>query len=283
MFAITRFESWADLKLAYSDRPLWAFRGQADATWPLETTLFREAQRNESTFRDLRLREDWLIYQFRRFAHHYLTDLPPDENILDWLALIQHYGGPTRLLDCSSSLYVAAFFAVESAFGDAAIWAIDLSALDLASSDVLDYSPSGDIVEHRKANNEKFHELIKKPTGTCAVINVQPDRLHERLWLQQGLFLAPTDPNESFATNLAATFRNRRSFMADVEEQIWTPELSERTWCESCDDDFVAVVKIILPKDIHREILDDLQSMNINAATLFPGLEGFARSLKFHV
>jgi hypothetical protein len=39
------------------------------------------------------------------------------------------------------------------------------------------------------------------------------------------------------------------------------------------------VVKIILPKDIHNRAVWDLDAMNVNATSLFPGLDGFARSL----
>ena len=41
-----------------------------------------------------------------------------------------------------------------------------------------------------------------------------------------------------------------------------------------------AMIKIVLPRRIHREAIDDLRKMNITAATLFPGLDGFARSLR---
>jgi hypothetical protein len=44
-----------------------------------------------------------------------------------------------------------------------------------------------------------------------------------------------------------------------------------------------AMTKIVLPRSIHRAILEDLWSMNIHAASLFPGLDGFARSLRRHV
>jgi hypothetical protein len=39
------------------------------------------------------------------------------------------------------------------------------------------------------------------------------------------------------------------------------------------------VVKVILPFAIHNVALSDLAQMNVTAASLFPGLDGFARSL----
>ena len=42
----------------------------------------------------------------------------------------------------------------------------------------------------------------------------------------------------------------------------------------------VSLVKINLPRDWHNPIMLDLDLMNINSASLFPGLDGFARSLQ---
>jgi hypothetical protein len=39
------------------------------------------------------------------------------------------------------------------------------------------------------------------------------------------------------------------------------------------------VVRIILPKETHNQAVWDLDQMNVNATSLFPGLDGFARSL----
>src|SRR5216684_3693164 len=62
-------------------------------------------------------------------AHLFLAHVPDDADSFHWLALMQHHGAPTRLLDFTWSPYVAAFFALERATSDAAIWAINLPLL----------------------------------------------------------------------------------------------------------------------------------------------------------
>lgn len=39
------------------------------------------------------------------------------------------------------------------------------------------------------------------------------------------------------------------------------------------------ILKIIIKKDLQYEIFEELQEMNIDSSTLFPGLDGFAESL----
>jgi hypothetical protein len=42
---------------------------------------------------------------------------------------------------------------------------------------------------------------------------------------------------------------------------------------------FTTLVKIVVPNRLRPEILRDLDYMNVNRATLFPGIDGFAQSL----
>jgi FRG domain len=72
--------------------------------------------------------ERYLLSTFQRRAHHYITYPPERDDELEWLALMQHHGAPTRLLDWTKSPYVELFFALEPIMGAdfAAVWAIDL-------------------------------------------------------------------------------------------------------------------------------------------------------------
>jgi hypothetical protein len=104
-------------------------------------------------------------------------------------------------------------------------------------------------------NQQRFEKLFRKePRKLVASIN--PFRLNERLVIQQGVFLFPGDISKPFDDNLEALLINQ-----NPKEKL---------------------IKYTIKADasVKREILYHLHRMNINRATLFPGLDGFAQSLK---
>lgn len=115
----------------------WMFRGHGRSDWLLQTSLERAAVRTVKGPGDPPLigplammpheLELNLLLQFQRRAHHYISNPPRDTEVVDWLALMQHHGVPTRLLDWTFSPYVALYFAVENSTRDTdcAVWAVD--------------------------------------------------------------------------------------------------------------------------------------------------------------
>jgi len=125
MFCKITIDSWTDV-LSLFDKitdkvPDWAFRGHSDEGWELSTKFEREAIKYQCDSFWFKNREHYILHDFQRKAHHYVKNLPESENYIEWLSLLQHYGGPTRLLDFTYSFYIALFFAVETATVDSAI------------------------------------------------------------------------------------------------------------------------------------------------------------------
>jgi len=96
----------------------WIFRGHADPDWALAPRAGRPpfADGNDEAF-------------FRRWqgeATQYLDDCPGDD--WNWLALAQHSGFATRLLDWTFKPLAAAFFAVfEPGIGESVVYAYKTS------------------------------------------------------------------------------------------------------------------------------------------------------------
>lgn len=53
-----------------------------------------------------------VLKYYKRTIHNHLADRPKDDDWLEWMSLIQHFGGPTRLLDFTESPLVGLYFAI---------------------------------------------------------------------------------------------------------------------------------------------------------------------------
>jgi hypothetical protein len=230
----------------------WAFRGVGKEEWMLQSSLERM---------DLKIplveAERYLLTTFQRRVHHYISDPPAKDDYLEWLALLQHHGAPTRLLDWTKSPYVALFFALDrprEAGGNCAVWAIDLQwCKQQAIQQILltGQIQGGIDSDESLGKPETFRKVFFADLPIQFVAPLQPFRMNERLTIQQGLFLCPGDLQKSFEDNLL-----------------------------TLNYDFANHVhKIVIPNTLREEFLVMLNKMNINRASLFPGIDGFAQSL----
>lgn len=247
--------SWAEaLELLYVDswqhelnryRSTFAFRGVGRDDGSLRPSLRRIG--DEPSL------EQHLLRNFRKYA----TERPEQrfDSIWHWLALGQHHGLPTRLLDWTYSPLVALHFATEHAdlfHEPAVVWAIDYVAakrlLPRALQDALDdemcdvFTPEllGDTV----ASLEELRELGDTP----ALIFMEPPSLDQRIVTQYALFSFLTHP--------------------DAELAEWAS-----THADLCR-------RVTIAPDAKREIRDKLDQANITERVLYPGLDGLCRWLK---
>jgi hypothetical protein len=71
----------------------------------------RKALRRKLEGQNILKIEEGLLREFKRKSSFSLSRAKPVHR-LEWLALMRHYGAPTRLLDWTYSIYVAAFFSL---------------------------------------------------------------------------------------------------------------------------------------------------------------------------
>jgi len=232
--------SWQD-RLA-RDRPTLAYRGRPDASERLETSLARLGGNAHEL-------EGHILRAFRKYA---AFGSVPRDTVWNWLALGQHHGLPTRLLDWTFSPYVALHF-LSSRLGhadrDGAVWCVDYAraheelpdelraALEREGADVL--------------TTEMLHEIAPQVADLERLgdfmLFVEPPSFDERIVNQYALF--------SLASRVGTS----------VDEWIEAhPELARR---------------IVVPAELKWEVRDKLDLANVTERVLFPGLDGLSRWL----
>ncbi len=243
----------------------WIFKGHECAEWELSTTL-------ERTLRDrfqLDLSDAWkwerrLSREFMRKARGYLRDPPSDIDYMEWLALMQHYGAPTRLHDWTYSFWTAVLFAVEKATlnenneeKSCAVWALQIDWLrKRVEENVPKLKKLLNQYNDPNREIEFFLNSQGKENTPSGVWPLNAYRLNQRVVAQQALFVVPLDVTKPLMDNLR--------FCPAVEEMI-----SQR------------LIKFVIPcnDEVIRPCVKYLYDRNLTRATLFPGIEGYAHSI----
>lgn len=227
-------------------RSNFVFRGVAVENYNLEPSIQRIGRLASEV-------ESHLIRSFKKYAP-LNTLLDNYDNIWNWLALAQHHGLPTRLLDWTFSADIALHFLTESRDRfetDGAIWMVDCVKLH-------DYLP-GVLKRHLDDENVSTFSSddLDKVIGSSlndihklkdnAMVFFEPPSISDRIVSQYGLF----------------------SFMLDVDS-------SNYEWLKQHPSLWR---KIIIPKELKWEIRDRLDQANITERVIYPGLDGLSKWL----
>jgi len=243
VFRLKTWEAFLGLvtKPPYSN---WAFRGERDERWPLYSSLSRYLQNFGVAREAWPGQEARILRIFKRKAHQFL-DKPPDaDDDFQWMALMQHHGAPTRLLDFTWSPYVAAFFALERTLADGVVWAMNPARIESSRAPRparMDPREKGNIERYYLKGNHRF------------IWMGEPHTMNRRLIAQAGTFAVPGVLD------------------VPVEEILSDPGR----------DDVLA--KIVLTNPVRETGMRELYRMAITYATLFPDLDGLARSMGYEL
>ncbi|HEY7529070.1 MAG TPA: FRG domain-containing protein [Gemmatimonadota bacterium] len=227
-------------------RSTYAFRGVAESTYALTTSLARLGEEGVR-------HEGHLLRNFRKYAHRGAV---PGDSIWNWLALAQHHGLPTRLLDWTYSPYVALHFVTADTGRydrDGVIWCVDY-----AETNRLLPAPL------RKALKEEGSyvfttEMIAGVARTLGDFDGLASAAGEFV-----AFLEPPSFDERLV-NQFALFSLLSSPTADLE--TWLDEHPRRHR------------RVVVPAELKWEIRDKLDQANITERVMFPGLDGLSRWL----
>lgn len=247
---VIRLTRWSEFVAHADSLEGWAFRGHVSLEWPLVPSLTRRLQRYCPDPRLWPLREARAMRIFRRKAHIYLHERAALDDDLRCLALMQHHGASTRLLDFTKSPFVAAFFALESASRDVAVFALNTPAL-WHSAPAFDPSLTRARIDPRLPGN--FDAYFAR-NHLPLIWFGEPSEMDSRLVAQSGLFVLPgvlDKPLDAILDGYGGS------------EDLLT--------------------QFVLPASMREEAMRALYRMNVTYATLFPDLDGLARSVSYEL
>ena len=236
---ITQFSQLVDAARSaverFGRRVVW-FRGQASSRedWTLVAPIHRNFTDHDETD---------MVQKFRLEAVSRHEKSPDRDDIAGWLCLMRHYGLPTRLLDWTKSILVAAFFAVgyKPEQGSATIWAVSPGKLNgvCRKDDRIYLLGQQEVLPVLLPAFRSGQPVRQEALGVLAT------EIDLRMMLQQSCFTIHGSPTA----------------------------LEEMKGSESF------LIKFIIPETAKPTIAEDLRLLGIRTSTIFPDLGHLAMEI----
>jgi hypothetical protein len=249
------------------DAPLW-FRGERSefSSCGLVPALYRGVCTRKKVARNVLAElleiELGLFADFGRRAGPLCDRLPEDE--WEWYFLMQHYGGPTRLLDFSEGSLLALHFAIREhprAKGEAIVHVVDPVWLR-------------DRLDHESGH---YDQVGKRWTKFCQAHPERETRQWEEIYLPLSADERPQIPLPDIPliwepVHITRRFGAQRSqFLIFGNEPRWLADLSS--------DRGARLSAIVIPEQAISTMKSQLRSAGITESVIFPDLDGLGREL----
>lgn len=260
----------------------YVWRGVVDRRFSVHSSLTRHLLDSSSVSgvpseTEIRRREEQILARAREWGIGIERGALATD--LHLLALLQHHGVPTRLLDVTSNPMTALWFACQRASADrdssGVLFAFDVTGL--LEYATIDPGVSPTWAEIGNPLGASLVRAIEASATSQQPFLVRPSLPDARMTAQEGLFIAGTTPSEpgipgvdSFpiATSPAPEPRALASLFAADERRPGRPP-------------GLPFVALIIPSRLKFRILQNLEgTYNRRRRVLFPDLTGFADAFK---
>ena len=199
MVTIQSFEGFDHFVRALSPNTI--FRGVNKTTYKLVPSVGRHKPCREATHLQMEKR---LLQLFKESSAPYIGQSP--QNAFEWLALAQHHGLPTRLLDWTYNPLVALYFAVDKH----------------VDCDCIVYAYRGGTSLQPEEINSKDPFKLKK------VIRYRPSHISRRIATQAGLFTVHPNPQTPFTGDNVERIRVKSHARRDLKKILAKYGVSSR-------------------------------------------------------
>lgn len=254
------------------------FRGMSHSKHALMPKVYSKKNSKESGMKYC-VKESDILDSFMKKSYAFLQNPPRDDDYQKWIAIAQHYGLPTRILDWSESCLVSLFFAVKKLNDkeNGVVWAINPSRYKkwfLSNDDICrnDRIVKDDEVLVKLSANRNIHSAFTdKPTGYRYPYFYYPFFIDERMKTQQSVFMVwgndkmPLDRIEN--TQIMEYTKDNKTKYSSLQngDYIWQ------------DGEFL--LKLIINKKKKKYIKKQLDLCGINEYSIFPTLDTFGNYL----
>lgn len=259
---LSNFANPNSLKLGRSP---YFFRGEDSIEYELVPKLSRTMNKEMSPVDKLGYEFDSIDY-FRERACHYLpaSQLPKDAwDIESWLALMQHFGAATRMLDWTASVYVALYFAVHKKPDETgSVWVLYGQSLR-DSRPAFSYGDKESEVAKEEDIFTNRDAFIKFGINSAKPIIGVSDPVCKttRISAQHGVFTISLQQNSNHGQVIGKQLMD--AYPVDVAQN----NLGKQLW------------RFEVTPSLKTHLRKHLSKLGISALTLFPGLDGLGRTV----
>ena len=282
--------------------PKWLYRGQANSAWEIASgferiLLAKVPVSLQDKERYLRSIEKVGLHNFKQWADVTNSFVPRTSG--EWLALMQHHGAPTRLIDFTEVPLIALAFALEDCTQlkcDFAVWAVLSNSFNCkhamrttikAISDGNKKVELCDNMEFRVLADTYDEQLLGKILDndnmqriSPCILKYNPIQMNKRQKLQRGLFLTCSHLSEKFMpllhkwTDTCAADLNNPELEMHVDEVL------------KCDGRFVDpvanahLIKYVFDKSLRKDARMLLRCCNIGERTRYGNNDTVAAETK---